>query len=260
MKLVPDGAEAVVQHGKQSRALLACIIVLCCLLVLMTVPLLVAMMKPSQNQSPTKPAVPQNQSALVELDGVVVDDQTEQPIEDYGLEWGMASAQDPSEIRWGYGLTTSSRRPQGRFRERRSFQQGARVWLRVLAPGYLPQPVTPEPLVAPVQITNLVVRLNRGAALHGVVSNAAGDPVAGAKIFLVGTQSLRLEEGFEQMFKGTTAVTDAGGRFVLSGVGTPSQRVAVSVNGRQLAVANVPDVFTSELSIRLPEPATLLVR
>ena len=56
----------------------------------------------------------------------------------------------------------------------------------MLAAGYLPQPVTPEPVTVPTEITNLVVRLSRGGALQGVVLDHAGQPVAGARVFLPG--------------------------------------------------------------------------
>jgi hypothetical protein len=182
----------------------------------------------------------------VKLEGCVVDDLTGQPITDYGLDGE------------GFSMSTVSH-PAGRFEFDFAKETGGKVWLRVLAAGYLPQPVTPEPVTAPAEITNLVVRLDRGGTLQGIVLDHAGQPVAGAHVFFAGNQLLQLTDGKAEGFSGSTATTDAEGRFSLGGVGGVEQKVVVVSD-----VVQVWPVLITEpgqvVKIVLPEPATLVVR
>jgi hypothetical protein len=47
------------------------------------------------------------------------------------------------------------------FRGLTKLAAGQKVWPRIRADGYFTQPLTPEPVVWPVKLTNLVVRLKR---------------------------------------------------------------------------------------------------
>jgi hypothetical protein len=186
-----------------------------------------------------------------------VDDQTGEPIDGFALEWGAAYPQKPDEIVWGFGFTIE-RRGDGRFQTQRNWETERKVWLRVVAGGYLPEPVTPKPVVWPARLTNLVVRLKRGGELHGIVLDHTGKPVAGANVFLTGVAPLSLTDGKDGHFKGSTAATDAEGRFALRGAGTPGERVVVSADTLQFWFA--PEAEPGkELKITLPEPATLIV-
>ena len=131
----------------------------------------------------------QAKTGRVFLEGCVVDDLTGQPVTDYGLD--------------GEGFSMSTvHHAEGRFEYDAGYATGAKVWVRVLAAGYLPQPVTPEPVTVPAEITNLVVRLNRGGTLQGIVLDHAGKPVAGAHVLLAG-----------KGFNGSIATTGAGVHF-----------------------------------------------
>jgi hypothetical protein len=199
------------------------------------------------------------ESPLAEFQGHVVDDETGEPVTDFRVQLGMASPQKPEEISWSQEFHGPVLRQPGFF-SLQSIKKG-KTWARVLADGYLPQPVTAEPVVSPVHITDLVVRLKRGGELRGIVRNHAGRAVAGARVFLATEQSLDLTDGNPgQTFRGSTAITDAEGRFTLRGVGGTEQKVVVlSADGLQIWIA--PKAETGqELKITLPEPATLIVR
>jgi RNA polymerase sigma factor (sigma-70 family) len=197
---------------------------------------------------PSEPASApaQARTGQVKLGGCVVDDLTGQPVTDYGLD--------------GPGfIFSTSHHAAGRFESNFGMETGRRVEVRVLAAGYLPQPVTPEPVTVPAEITNLVVRLHRGGALQGIVFDHAGQPVAGARVFLAGNQPLELKDGKAGMFLGSTATTDAEGRFSLSGVGGAEQKVVVVSDVVQAWPVPITEPG-QEMKIVLPEPATLVVR
>ncbi|NQT20564.1 MAG: sigma-70 family RNA polymerase sigma factor [Planctomycetes bacterium] len=77
----------------------------------------------------------------IELSGRVVDDETGEPIEQYWLQRGWPSAKEPSKIAWS-GAEYWSRRRNDRFSWRTRERIGTTRCLRVLADGYLPEPVT----------------------------------------------------------------------------------------------------------------------
>ena len=188
----------------------------------------------------------QASTGSVKLGGCVVDDLTGQPVTDFGLD--------------GPGfIFSTSHHPAGWFESDFGMETGREVLVRVLAAGYPPQPVTPEPVTVPAEFTNLVVRLHRGGAIQGIVLDHAGQPVAGAHVFLGGNQPLELKEGKAGMFSGSTATTDAEGRFTLSGVGGVEQKVVVVSDVVQVWPVPITEPG-QELKIVLPEPATLVVR
>jgi len=171
------------------------------------------------------------QDGIIELSGNVVDDRTGLPVTEFTLEWGQSKDPD-SEIVWGFGATASiTPRRDGQFRISWSFTAGRKVSLRILADGYLPQPVT-EPLTAAARISGLVVRLKRGFEIRGTVVDHNGMPVTSAKVYLTGSQPLDLVDGIPRSFRGSTAVTDGAGQFALYG-GDPlsSQNILVSFKG-----------------------------
>jgi len=199
------------------------------------------------------------QDGIIELSGNVVDDLTGLPVTEFALQWGQSKDLD-SEIVWGYGLTTSiTPRRDGQFRESRSFTAGRKVSLRILANGYLPQPVT-EPLTAAARISGLVVRLKRGGEIRGTVVDHAGMPVASAQVYLTGSQPLDLVDGTPRSFRGSTATTDPAGQFALYG-GDPlsSQSILVSFKGGQIVAIAAKPRLGEEANICLPEPAKLIV-
>ena len=203
------------------------------------------------------PAPAQAETGWVIFEGYVVDDLTGQPVTDYALEFGSPDSSRSGETSWGFGRRTVHQ-PAGRFEASYCVKTGGRLWLRVLAAGYLPQPVTPEPVTVPTEITKLVVRLNRGGTLRGVVLDHAGQPVAGAHVLLTGNQTLNLRDGIAEDITRSTATTDAEGRFGLSGVEGAEQNLVVVSDIVQ--VWSVPITEPGqEMKIVLPEPATLVV-
>ena len=92
----------------------------------------------------------------------MVDDETGDPIESFTLESGRVKGQDPAETSWGGSIRSvpnsytivngkavpTGRNPHGEFAD--SLEVGedgtrAGAWLRVLADGYEPRPVTDRP-------------------------------------------------------------------------------------------------------------------
>jgi RNA polymerase sigma factor (sigma-70 family) len=194
----------------------------------------------------------------ISYEGKAIDDQTGKPIDDYALQWGAAYPQKPEVIVWGFGLSIEPR-GGGRFQGQMGWETGRKVWLRVLADGYVPEPVTAQPFAAPTQLSNLVVRLKHGSEIHGTVLSYSGRPVAGAKVFLTGGTSLMLTDGRDTFFKGSTATTDAEGDFILQGAGVPGERVVIAADELQLWPA--PQAKLGEdLKVTLPQPASLMVR
>jgi RNA polymerase sigma factor (sigma-70 family) len=221
----------------------------------------VGRLRAQQSEPAVAPASATTQvaTAFVEFQGQVVDDQTGKPVTEFALQQGAADPQKSEEIAWGFSLKTSSRWREGRFQSRNGWPTGRKVWLRVLADGYVPQSVTAEPVIVPAQRTNLLVRLKRGGGLQGIVLDHAGRPVAGARVFLAGAQPLDLTDGKPEMFRGSAATTDAEGRFTLSGVAGAEQKVVVTSSAVQVWLAPKPEPG-QELKIVLPEPAALVVR
>ena len=118
--------------------------------------------------------------------GQVVDALTGRPIKEFRLEWRVSAPQDPggplvplpninstyfgghfgaqfdrlaSGWSWVefFAQGSSSRYPTG-------WVEGQKVWPQIRAEGYRTAPITPEPVVFPAKITNLVVRLQPARA------------------------------------------------------------------------------------------------
>jgi hypothetical protein len=202
----------------------------------------------------------------VQIRGRVVDDETRQPIPRFVVQYGRPDPKDPSRIVWGGGeARTESPNPEGTF--------GATLfdqvpWSRVLADGYLPQPITAKPYAGETGTIELVVRLRRGSRIAGRVLDHAGRPVPGAGVFLLGDRiapnitgglALRSIYGPEDDTV-TRATTDAAGRFALTGAGADDfRKVAVSAPKLDLWIVPAPPEG-KELDITLPEPGQLVIR
>ncbi len=204
------------------------------------------------------PGVPPND--VIELSGRIVDERTGLPVTIFAMQWGEARDLS-SEIKWVYGLTVAiTPHRDGWFHISRPFPAGRKVSLRILADGYVPQPIT-ESLMMPVRIDNLVVRLRTGIEVRGTVVDHLGQPMDSAQVYLTGNQELELEDGVARVFRGSTATTDSAGEFVLTGADpSSSPSVVVSANhGRLVAVVRARQPL-EKLFVRLPEPARLLIR
>jgi len=202
--------------------------------------------------------VPRDGPALAELGGSVVDDETGEPVTDFWLQAGAADPKDPAKVTWSFGHVGPIIGQIGRF----SLQSWSRwtTW-RVLADGYLPEQVVKVPLFPSTRAGDLVVRLKRGGALNGLVLDHKGRPVADASVFLVTEQRLDLTDGVpNSTFRGSTASTDASGRFALRGLSGAEQKVVVFLaDGLEAGFSRKLEPG-QEWEITLPEPAALLVR
>ena len=107
-----------------------------------------------------------------------------------------------------------------------------------------------------------VTRGQEGGSLEGTVVDAEGRPVSGLQVLIPAGQRLWLMNGKPQYgaFQGSSADTDAAGRFTLRGPSATSQRVIVlSPDGRMFWPV-VPTGTGPDMKITLPEPGTLMVR
>ena len=110
-----------------------------------------------------------------------------------------------------------------------------------------------------VTLQNASFTVAESVAIRGRVVDHAGRPVGGANVFLGGHQMLRIEDGKPERFDGPKGVTDVAGRFMLDGARGKATRIIVSAPRLHVWHAPVP-AEEKELTIKLPEPATLVLR
>jgi beta-lactamase regulating signal transducer with metallopeptidase domain/Leucine-rich repeat (LRR) protein len=202
----------------------------------------------------------------VSLAGRVVDDSTGSAIDKVTLEFGIADLARPGDVVWGQALPGPSMEVSGNDPRNSSQFWGecfrtSQVSARILAAGYAPALVTPQPLLAPLRLTNLVVRMKPGGDLHGVVLAHDGRPLPGLKVYLLDGSYFSLRDGVPaSSSKSGSAITDAAGRFALPGGNGTGQRVVVASTDGQMFRA-VPGVDPAhEVKISMPAPASLAVR
>ena len=227
---------------------------------------------------------PRRDRAIVSIRGRVVDDETGAPIESFSLQKGRVAAGDPSKVSWQYprqipnvytivdGRAVPDPNPRGEFEEYldlRGVEEDPWDRIRVLADGFEPEPVTERPF-SPADVGKAIevtVRLRRGRSLVGVVVDHAGRPAAGAGLCLLrpGLGTIRIVddvigEGSDTGLLDpsvTRAVADERGRFRITGVGDV-RTIGVSAPTLHFWTATIPTPG-EELTIRLPEPATLRI-
>lgn len=207
-------------------------------------------------------------SKSIEMSGHVVDDATGKPVSNFSVQGGHVDDKDPTKINWGYSLETRGNNPKGVLSTNVSgWSAGWRA--RVVASGYLPQPILTElPNDDAVAITDLVIRLKRGRQVSGHVLDHAGKPVNDAGVYVVGSPSLNLTGGkamelaggFVEDTKAIRVATDADGAFTVTGIGDDAQRIAITSSAIDLWVVPVPKGDGADsLEIRLPQPGKLVV-
>ena len=197
----------------------------------------------------------------------VVDGETGRPIEQFVVEYGQVDDKDPTKVRWGPTRSgTNSPNPEGRFSE---VQWGGGRRARILATGYLPQPILDQAPAAGVkQVKDRVVRLKRASEIAGRVLYHDGSPAADVPVFLLDKWSALITRGNAWDCTGrieadniTRTTTDSAGRFKLPG-GNGERAIAVS--SPRLDVWAVPapdtDATSAELTIKLPQAGRLIVR
>jgi hypothetical protein len=159
---------------------------------------------------------------------------------------------------WGFWLNSPSNYPGGRLTHRFSGKIGEEQFMRVIADGYLPEPVSG--VMGQPPIDDMVVRLSRGGTLRGRILDHDGMPSAGATVYLSGAQPVSLRDGKPEYFAGTSAKTDEKGMFRMRGVpkGAPATLfvVAPTIRPWKVDVTNIDE----QLEVKLPEPGKLRVK
>ena len=145
-----------------------------------------------QSQSPDglkndRPAaLPQS----VEVVGKVVDAETGKVIEAFITQAGKFDPKDPKNVTWGFSET---RNTSGDFRATIEWNEG---WTaRILADGYVPQPVLSEAPPAGKDRIETVIRLKKGRTVRGRVLDSLGKPVKDASVFAVRSNGMILAGG-----------------------------------------------------------------
>ncbi|HUF62301.1 MAG TPA: carboxypeptidase-like regulatory domain-containing protein [Verrucomicrobiales bacterium] len=195
----------------------------------------------------------------VAIRGKAVDAETGEPIGALIIQAGKFDPANPDGVTWGFSESGSSAR-DGSFSTSVRWAEG---WTaRVLADGYVPEPVLTEPPPAGRKEIEVTLRLKRGRLVRGQVLDHRGDPVPGAAVYAVGPTGLNLAAGRawttwgEPDEKAKPVTADENGRFELP-AGAASL-VAVSHPGLDAWPASIP--AEGELTIRLPEPSRVDVQ
>ena len=183
----------------------------------------------------------------VEVFGKVVDAETGNPVEAFITQAGKFDPRDPKNVTWGFSET---RNTSGGFRATVKWNEG---WTaRILADGYVPQPVLSEAPPAGKDRIETVIRLKKGRIVRGRVLDHLGKPVKDALLFAVRPNGMTLAGGRAvNSFDGEEdrtvrgAKTNSEGRFEL----------AVSVapwHGRPAGDPPAPAAATPGLAVSSP--------
>jgi hypothetical protein len=212
----------------------------------------------------------------VEVVGKVVDAETGKPVEAFITQAGKFDPKDPKKVTWGFSET---RNTSGDFSATIQWDEG---WTaRILADGYVPQPVLSEaPPAGKVRIET-VIRLKKGRTVRGRVVDYLGKPVKDASVFAVRSNGMTLAGGRavhsydgEEDRTVRAAKTDSEGRFELAlsvpaGQGRPAgdtpkpagatPGLAISSSALDAWPVPLPE-GDSEAVIRLPSPTRVEIR
>ncbi|NQT40204.1 MAG: carboxypeptidase regulatory-like domain-containing protein, partial [Planctomycetes bacterium] len=188
--------------------------------------------------------------------GKVVDDVTGKPVANFITQAGKFDPADPAKVVWGYSETRGGWK-SSTFSATVRWPEG---WTaRIVAPGYLPQPILAEPPSPGQDAIDVVIRLKRGDTIRGRVLDHTGQGVAKAGVYLAGRGVIVLAEGPWDELQGSSVHTDAEGRFEISGRGEDSKAIFVTAPTLYVWRADLPEPG-QEVTIRLPEPAKLHIR
>jgi hypothetical protein len=231
-----------------------------------------------QSQAPVdakkdRPAVV---SQSVEVFGKDVDAETGKPVEAFITQAGKFDPRDPKTVTWGFSET---RNTPGGFSAIIQWKEG---WTaRILADGYVPQPVPSEaPPAGKVRIET-VIRLKKGRTVRGRVLDHLGNPVKDASVFAVRSSGMTLAGGRavhsfdgEEDPRARGAKTDSQGRFelalsVAAGQGLPAGDPPASGGATPGLAISTPALDAwpvplpegdAEAVIRLPSPTRVEIR
>ncbi len=191
---------------------------------------------------------------ITTIRGKVIDDATGEPIGRLITQAGKFDPADPTKITWGYSEGRSSAR-DGSFSTTIRWTEG---WTaRILADGYIPQPVISSAPPADKDEIEVVIRLKRGPTVRGVVLDHLGHPVQDAAVFAVGPTGINLAAGQASSSIGGSdsgaqpVRTGADGRFELPA--GDAKLLAVSHSTLDAWPTEIP--ADGEVTVRLPKPA-----
>jgi hypothetical protein len=198
----------------------------------------------------------------LQISGHVVDAETGKPVEQFVEQSGRVDPKDSTKIIWGMSEGRGFYRDDpSRLHTTVDWKDGWRV--RILANGYLPEPVLTTAPAKGVHEVAVTVRLKRGEAVRGQVVDYAGKAVAGAAVFLCVDRLAFITEGkavaWHQRVEDQTVtrtVTDSDGRFTLWGAAQGPCWVAVSTLSLDLW-ARPASPRQRDLVIQLPRPGRL---
>jgi hypothetical protein len=154
----------------------------------------------------------------VEVFGKVVDAETGKPVEGFITQAGKFDPKDPKNVAWGFSETRTS---AATFSATIKWNEG---WTaRILADGYIPQPVLSEAPPAGKDRIETVIRLKKGRTVLGRVLDHLDKPVKDASVFAIRPIGMTLAAGKavnsydDQEDKTVRGVkTDAEGHFEIS--------------------------------------------
>ena len=139
-----------------------------------------------------KPAAEAPVNKTVTIRGTVVDDETGEPIGRLITQAGKFDPADPTKVTWGYSEGRSSAR-DGSFSTTVRWAEG---WTaRILADGYVPQPVITAAPPADKDEIEVTIRLKRGRLVRGRGARSRGQAGEGAAVFAIGPTGLNLAAG-----------------------------------------------------------------
>ena len=203
-----------------------------------------------------------NAQEPIKIRGTVVDDQTGKPITAMMIQAGKIDSKDPKKITWGYS-SRNTKSKTGSFSTSIRWSQG---WTaRIVADGYLPQPIlTKAPKVGETAL-ELEFRLKKGKPVSGTVVNHLGKPVQGAKVFAVSARGLNLYDGQARQRYGENKIdtqakyveTDAEGKFKISPGGSTS--IAICSETIDAFAHPVDPANPKPIEIKLPAPTQVNV-
>jgi hypothetical protein len=221
---------------------------------------------------------PQNDrpAESVEVFGKVVDAETGKPVEAFITQADKFDPKNPKDVTWGFSET---RNTSGGFTATIRWNEG---WTaRILADGYVPQPVLSEAPPAGKDRIETVIRLKTGRTVRGRVLDYLGKPVKDASVFAARSNGMTLAGGRAvNSFDGEEgrtvrgAKTDSEGRFELAlsvaagqrqPAGDPptteSATPGLAVSSPTLDAWPVPlPEGEAEVVIRLPSPTRVEIR
>ncbi|MFN0053100.1 MAG: collagen binding domain-containing protein [Planctomycetales bacterium] len=126
----------------------------------------------------------------VEVFGKVVDDETGKPVMGFIVQAGKFDPKTPKQVTWGF---SESRTTSGNFSANVKWNQG---WTaRILAEGYLSQPVLEDPPAAGKARIEKVIRLKRGRTIRGRVLDHKDQPVKAVSVFAIRQTNMTLAGG-----------------------------------------------------------------